>query len=469
MTKRPISSSEIPTDSPKRQRLTTSASPPASPSPPAIQSPSSQQTHQQALENLYLDTIDRKRLDFDFEKLCSVTLSNVNIYGCLTCGKYFQGRGKSSPAYFHSVNEDHHVFINFNTLKVYLLPENKIVENSLLDDIKYAINPTYNKDDLKKLTTIQARDLSGVTYSPGFVGLNDIKMNDYANVVLQLVSHIKSVRDFCLLSSDNDKHIPKNELNKAFTIFVKKLWSPRLFKNHISPHELLQLIGVISNKKFTISEQKPPRDFLLWLLNTLHKSFTDPTTKTSVFSTIQGKLQVTSTSTSTVTTTKFWILTLDLPASSLFKSKSGVHEIPQISLQTLLSKYDGITETHTGTTVQTYKILKYPSFLILDIPRFRDKSLNIPLSVKDRNQTIVQFPLEIEFDEGKVKYRLVSNIVHELKQSDELNKDDDSSWKVQLRKSQDEWVEIKDLKVEKKEEAYLFLGETCLQLWERIK
>ena len=42
----------------------------------------------------YLDTINRNVLDFDFEKLCSVTLSNNNVYACLVCGKYFQGISK---------------------------------------------------------------------------------------------------------------------------------------------------------------------------------------------------------------------------------------------------------------------------------------------------------------------------------------------------------------------------------------
>ena len=40
----------------------------------------------------YLDTIDRSVLDFDFEKLCSISLLNNNVYACLVCGKYFQGR-----------------------------------------------------------------------------------------------------------------------------------------------------------------------------------------------------------------------------------------------------------------------------------------------------------------------------------------------------------------------------------------
>lgn len=39
----------------------------------------------------YLDTINRQLLDFDFEKLCSVSLSRINVYACLVCGKYFQG------------------------------------------------------------------------------------------------------------------------------------------------------------------------------------------------------------------------------------------------------------------------------------------------------------------------------------------------------------------------------------------
>ena len=47
--------------------------------------------HQLSRSCPYLDTIDRSVLDFDFEKLCSVSLLNNNVYACLVCGKYFQG------------------------------------------------------------------------------------------------------------------------------------------------------------------------------------------------------------------------------------------------------------------------------------------------------------------------------------------------------------------------------------------
>src|SRR5271167_1074783 len=55
------------------------------------------------VDDLYLDTVplyvvmanlkvNRSMLEFDFEKVCSVTLTNLNVYGCLVCGKYFSGR-----------------------------------------------------------------------------------------------------------------------------------------------------------------------------------------------------------------------------------------------------------------------------------------------------------------------------------------------------------------------------------------
>ena len=67
----------------------------------------------------YLDTINRQFLDFDFEKLCSVSLTRINVYACLVCGKYFQGRGTNTHAYTHSVAEGHPDFLNLHTLKFY--------------------------------------------------------------------------------------------------------------------------------------------------------------------------------------------------------------------------------------------------------------------------------------------------------------------------------------------------------------
>ena len=119
--------------------------------------------------DLYLDTIDRSVLDFDFEKLCSITLSNINIYACLVCGKYFQGRGPKSHAYFHALEVGHHVYVNMQTKKVYVLPEGYEVKNKSLEDIKFVVDPKLSKEELLRMDREpkDAWDLSGKKYRPG--------------------------------------------------------------------------------------------------------------------------------------------------------------------------------------------------------------------------------------------------------------------------------------------------------------
>lgn len=136
---------------------------------PVVAAPKPQTEPMEGYGDLYLDTINRTVLDFDFEKLCSVSLSNINVYACLVCGKYFQGRGPKTHAYFHALEVSHHVFINMGTKKVYALPEGYEVKNGSLDDIKYVVDPHYKKEDVMKLDkeVHDAFDLSGKRYRPG--------------------------------------------------------------------------------------------------------------------------------------------------------------------------------------------------------------------------------------------------------------------------------------------------------------
>jgi len=67
----------------------------------------------------YLDSINRHVLDFDFEKVCSISNSHLNVYACLVCGKYFGGRARGSPVYFHSLEHNHHVIMKLDTGRVY--------------------------------------------------------------------------------------------------------------------------------------------------------------------------------------------------------------------------------------------------------------------------------------------------------------------------------------------------------------
>jgi hypothetical protein len=54
----------------------------------------------------------------------------------------FLGRSKESPAYMHALQEDHQLYICLTSLdyKVYQLPENIMIDSSLLDDIKVSLD-----------------------------------------------------------------------------------------------------------------------------------------------------------------------------------------------------------------------------------------------------------------------------------------------------------------------------------------
>ena len=139
----------------------------------AFAAPARQTAPLEGYNDLYLDTVNRSVLDFDFEKLCSVTLSNINVYACLICGKYYQGRGPRSHAYFHALEVGHHVYVNMQTKRVYVLPEGYEVKSKSLDDIKFVVDPQLSRDEVAKLDkeAKDAWDLSGKKYRPGMMYL----------------------------------------------------------------------------------------------------------------------------------------------------------------------------------------------------------------------------------------------------------------------------------------------------------
>ncbi|GME96724.1 unnamed protein product [Ambrosiozyma monospora] len=155
--------------------------------------------------DLYLETINRKVLDFTYPKICSISLKTTSIYCCLTCSKYFQGRSTTTPAYKHSIDSGHHVFANLSNFKFYILPENYEVKGTKalesLNDIKMLISPSYNDKQITKLNQPDnlGIDLNGDSYVPGFIGLTNMSGQlDYANVIVLALSHVSNIRDFFL-------------------------------------------------------------------------------------------------------------------------------------------------------------------------------------------------------------------------------------------------------------------------------
>jgi U4/U6.U5 tri-snRNP-associated protein 2 len=449
--------------------------------------------------DLYLDTINRKVLDFDFEKLCSVTLSNINVYACLVCGKYYQGRGKQSQAYFHALEEGHHVYVNMETKKVYVLPEGYEVKSKSLDDIKFVVDPRLPKDEVMRLDREQkqAWDLQGKRYIPGFVGMNNIKANDYFNVVMHALSHVQPLRNFFMLEDFSKRP----QLAQRFSTLVRKIWNPRAFKSHVSPHEILQEIALVSGKKFSLSEQSDPVEFLSWFLNNLHLALGGSKTKpgTSIVQKVfQGQLQVESQLITAradagdrlrfedadvnTETSRFLILTLDLPAAPLFQDELDRNIIPQVPLSGILSKYDGVHAQERLNYRRRYRLLHpLPPYLIFHVKRFSKNKF-----VSERNPTIVTFPTRsldmspyvvpnpsIHPGGEPIYYDLVSNITHEAVKARDDSVEGEAERKVfraqLLDKSRAEWFEVQDLFVEQARTELISTKESYVQVWERRK
>ena len=114
-----------------------------------------------------------------------------------------------------------------------------------------------------------SRAYDGTLYLPGIVGLNNIKANDYANVVLQALINVGPLRDYFMREENysNIKVAPGDimiHLVKRFGELIRKLWNPRNFKAHVSPHEMLQAVVKCSKKKFQITQQsKTTRSLLM--------------------------------------------------------------------------------------------------------------------------------------------------------------------------------------------------------------
>lgn len=85
--------------------------------------------------------------------------------------------------------------------RFYCLPDLYEIQDSALDDIREALNPTYIPKDIEiidKNDTL-ASDVNGIAYLPGYIGLNDLGKTDFINVVIHSLAHVTPLRDYFLV------------------------------------------------------------------------------------------------------------------------------------------------------------------------------------------------------------------------------------------------------------------------------
>ncbi|TFY68587.1 hypothetical protein EVJ58_g905 [Rhodofomes roseus] len=426
--------------------------------------------------DMYLDTINRAVLDFDFEKVCSVSLSNINIYGCLVCGKYFQGRGRNSYAFAHAIHDDHHVFINLETTKVYVLPDGYPVSDPSLEDIAFVLAPSFTPATVRRLSSpshIQkpSYDLSSNPYIPGYIGLNNIKRNDYMNVIIHALLHVSPLRDYLLLSNFRGK---EPEMLKRFAGLAKKIWNPRLFKSQVSPHEFLQEVGRASAD---VGGTKKKRSSIIFsaFQGQVRMETQQVVVRPDLGDNEKPRFDIDREIKSAVS--PFLFLAVDLPPPPLFQDAVEKNIIPQVGIHSVLAKYDGRTTQESAGQLRRFKCQELPPYIILHFKRFTKN-----VFVEEKNPTIVNFPLRgLDFREyldappshPSTLYDLIANVTHESAAGTTHDKES-TVWKVHLRAGagggdNEKWFLIQDLIVEEIRKEMIFLGETVLQAIEDSK
>jgi U4/U6.U5 tri-snRNP-associated protein 2 len=122
----------------------------------------------------------------------------------ISTAKFFQGRGSHTPAYFHSLQAVHNLFLNLETTRVYCLPDGYEVVDDSLNDIKSILAPRFTREQVLALDSKPSKRIPCVgeveqDFVPGLIGLNNLKHTDGMNVVLQALIQIPPLRCVCVV------------------------------------------------------------------------------------------------------------------------------------------------------------------------------------------------------------------------------------------------------------------------------
>mmetsp|Transcript_113431 Transcript_113431/g.366970 ORF Transcript_113431/g.366970 Transcript_113431/m.366970 type:complete len:514 (-) Transcript_113431:58-1599(-) len=430
----------------------------------------------QRLDCPYLGTINRHVLDFDFEKLCSVSLSGENVYVDLVDGKFFQGRGKETNAYRHALEKSHYVWMNVVDGKVFCIPDGYEVVDKSLEDIKFNLAPCFDEEEIEQISTKvrYAKALDGTDYIPGCIGLNNICNSDYENVIVQVLCQVVPLRNY-LLAYEPPKERKQDPVLSTLADLLRKMYNPRNFKGLVSPHEFYQAIGHKTAKKF-YSKQQDPVAFFSWLMSYLHKKLKAKDGSSMIHDVFQGEVQVkmcpaTDEARIVESKEKTILMTLELPDEPLFKD--NLDFIPQVPLFNLLEKFNGekafetIAKGGESREIRRYCLRRIPPYVIFVVKRFRNNNFFI-----EKNPTIVTFPLkgldlrdyihpDCQPANPETKYDLVANVCHD-------GKPEKGTYKVQtFHHPTSQWFEIHDLRVTPVLPQMVALTESYIQVYQR--
>ncbi|KAG8387673.1 hypothetical protein BUALT_Bualt02G0045800 [Buddleja alternifolia] len=371
----------------------------------------------------FLDTVDRKCLDFDFVKKM---LLNWSERRCLCMFERF-----------------------------YCLPDGYEVIDPSLDDIRHVLNPRLTTEQVGQLDANRQWSwaLDGSYYLPGMVGLSNIKeAPDFVNVTIQSLMRVTPLRNFFLLPENYQDC--KSQLVHRYGELTRKIWHARNFKGQVSPHEFLQAV----KNRFQIGSC--PVEFMSSLPETFYGDLKSSKKGSSIIhECFHGELEVVKESHNKPSKMPFLMLGLELPPPPLFQDI-----IPQVPTFNMLKKAIVEVVRPRLAARMRYRVAKLPQYLILHMRRFTKKNF-----VVEKNATLVNFPLKnLELKDCtplperlRSKYDLIANIVHD-------GKPGEGSYRAFVQRKSDElWYEMQDLHVSETLPQTVALSEAYIQIYEQ--
>ena len=286
-----------------------------------------------------------------------------NIYCCLECGKFYQGRQLGTPAYEHAVSSFHSEYLNLATGQAYSLPDGTEIRNeneAVLGMLRENLKP-----QSFSLEATSLEDLQGRPYIRGLVPI--LGSNFGAIALVHLVAHIEPlVRQLLAL-----KEGPERLLQLSW--IIRKLWMrERMLKGRILFPNIASLPSVYPEKMLPV------------LLHGLDLRCMQGQLSVSTCPNEKKHLGMSS------SLVNFTTLAVDLPPLPLFPDPSGKLPIPQVPLSDLINQKYNSGRVHydaKGNPV-AYDITSLPEFLVITINGRQQKD------TKERNGTVVLFDTE---------------------------------------------------------------------------
>lgn len=351
---------------------------------------------------------------------------------------------------------------------VYCLPDNYRVIDTSFAKLSAALRPTFSKDDVVQLDrlpkTVSTTD--GGSRLAGAVPLDSLHAPHYITVSLQILLSASPLRDYLLTtyaSKDSSANTPPpppkpgGDLAHALANLCAKLWAPIALRPHIAPHELLQLVARESGGRFDNSTGDPV-EFVAWMLNGLTGDTGEVARQL-----FRGELEVQKFSKGKVkkVSTGFWYLPMELPPRPLFKDANERTLVPQIALEKLLRKFDGVSRVPVMRNggEKVYHVVRLPRFLFLIVKRFSNGTFGM-----QKNSCVVHLPPEgldiaqIGGAEGE-KYKLLAVVLHE---GDVEN----GKYRIAIRHhATKSWYDLSDMSAKPTAEQLVSLTDTYLLLY----